>query len=424
MLELGPPDLLTGLGSRLSKKSRSFVLLVALGSLFISVTIGAIIVQKSSFHLAKYLGINKGISKENPLPLINSFYDRHQRANGKAYQAFFDLGLSNINFISKYSKIVNAGDHKFEYKYLELWVNDDFSFKEALAHFQSLVCEKVKGVSLEAVQVDAKAYRVTIKLDGVETHKIIFSKTGMESENDADKLAMVDVNRRIPKINYSGPAKIVIIIDDIGHRAEIETQFLRLPVNLTFAILPHSPSGVEFANLAHSQGHEIMLHLPMEPKAYPNIRPGKGGLLLRMGPEELLSLIANNISLVPHISGVNNHMGSAFTSNSDKMRIVLAEIGNRGLYFVDSRTAGSALGYETAKKLGVLTAARNVFLDHDPRPASIARQFDLMVKIALRKGFVIAIGHPHAATLQVLREKIPSLKTLNVVVVSPSKVVN
>jgi len=425
MLQIGPPDFLAKVGRALGEKSRSFILLIALGGLFISTTVGAVIVQKTSFYLAKSMGLkSNGITANNGKVPDTRFYERYQKANGKAYQAFFDLGLSNINFISKYSRIVESSGEKYEFKYLELWVKDNFSFNGALEHFKNLVSQKVRGVALESTKLDAKAFRLIIKLDGIETHKIIFSKTGVETESDAEMPAMVDIAKGVPKIKYSGPAKIVIIIDDIGHRKEVERQFLNIPVNLTFAVMPYSPNGVEFAKMAHDRGHEIMLHLPMEPKAYPKITPGKGGLLLSMTKEKLADMVNSGIVQVPFISGVNNHMGSAFTSSPSKMRQILSLLKPRGLYFVDSRTAGSAIGYETARELGVPATARNVFLDHDPRPSNIARQFDLMVSVALRKGAVVAIGHPHAATLKVLKEKIPSLKTKNVVIVPPSKVVH
>ena len=162
----------------------------------------------------------------------------------------------------------------------------------------------------------------------------------------------------------------------------------------------------------------------MEPKAYPKIRPGKGGLLLSMDQGQIRQTLAWNLTQVPYISGVNNHMGSAFTSSVEKMVVVLEMLKQQGLFFVDSRTAGTAKGYEVARDLGVPTAARNVFLDHEPRPEQIAGQFDLLVKIARRKGTAIAIGHPNTHTLQVLQRKLPELAAYNIVVVPPSQIVH
>lgn len=344
-------------------------------------------------------------------------------ATGAAYNSFFNLGLSKVNFISHYTQPKTAGNLTFEYIYWELWVLDNFDFTSALNLFKDLVADRVKGVEMVSTQIDAKTYRIALKLDGIETHKVIFSKTGVEVENDAKSIAMVDVKKTIPKIRYTGPAKVAIIIDDIGYRQEVEKQFLTFKAKLTFAVLPFSPQGKNFAEQAHRLGNEVMLHIPMQPKAYPEIKPGKGGLLLNMSDQELISTLVADMSQIPHVKGVNNHMGSAFTSDAEKMALILKEIKKRDYFFLDSRTAGSARGYEVAKAMGIPTAMRNVFLDHDPRPEHIARQFDLLMEIAKRKGFAIAIGHPHTATLNTLRQKLPELAKNNIIVVSASQLV-
>lgn len=416
------------LGERLRGVSRPLLFLICIIGLVAFLGISAPLVKISSRAMAGNPVVKPAVTpavspSTKPADETVAFPIRLKDSTGLAYNAFFNLGLSKVNFISHYTKPMEEKGHEYTYIYWELWVTDTFDFPAAEQLINQMVVEKVPGLTLSKKQYDAKVYEVALELDGVETHRIIFSKTAVEADKDAASLAMVDVTKMVPKVEFTGRAQVAIIIDDIGFRSDIDRQFLNLPANLTFAVLPYSPDGTAFAGDATRKGHEILLHLPMEPKAYPSIKPGKGGLLLSMGPEKIREILVANLAQVPYIKGVNNHMGSAFTSDSDKMRIVLEVIKDRGLYFVDSRTAGTAKGYETAKSLGMRAGMRNVFLDHEPKPSMIARQFDLMVKVAQRQGSAIAIGHPYTATLDILRQKLPELRAKNIDVVPPSQIV-
>ena len=415
-------DPLAKVGRVLSAQSDLKLLLIstALLVLFIAVTLP--LLGKVGRKVTGELAVAQ--PKPKTAPRDNGFKQRYKELTGAAYRTFFNLGLSKTNFISYKETPIKVGDRKIDDIFWELWVANDFDFESAVAEFSKGATGIVRGAALDSKKYDAKTFEITLTLDGHQTHRVIFSKTGVEAEKDAAALAMVDVDKVVPKQPYNGPPRVAIIIDDIGFRDEIEQGFLALPGRLTFAVLPFSKSGVAFAKKAHSLGREIMLHLPMEPKAYPSIRPGKGGLLLKMGNEEIRQTLLANLTQVPYISGVNNHMGSAFTSDAAKMDLVIRELKGRNLYFVDSRTAGSAKGYEVARQLGVPAAARNVFLDHTPTEDVIAKQFDLLMRTAQRQGYAIAIGHPHKATLDTLRRKLPELAARNIALVPPSELVH
>jgi polysaccharide deacetylase 2 family uncharacterized protein YibQ len=116
-------------------------------------------------------------------------------------------------------------------------------------------------------------------------------------------------------------------------------------------------------------------------------------------------------------------MGSRFTSNPEKMKVVLELVKNRNLYFIDSRTAGSSVAFETAKHLGLKSGVRNVFLDHDPDYQTILKQFDVLLTFAKKHGSAIAIGHPHDNTLKALRVKLPEFKAAGVDIVAAGALV-
>jgi polysaccharide deacetylase 2 family uncharacterized protein YibQ len=125
---------------------------------------------------------------------------------------------------------------------------------------------------------------------------------------------------------------VAIIIDDLGYDRHLAEKLIDLNAPLTLSILPHSPHQESIARLAHDRGLEVMLHLPMEPVEYPEINPGPGVLLAAMGPDELLRVLEEDLAAVPHIQGVNNHMGSRLTARSEQMYQVFSVLKRRGFF--------------------------------------------------------------------------------------------
>jgi polysaccharide deacetylase 2 family uncharacterized protein YibQ len=204
--------------------------------------------------------------------------------------------------------------------------------------------------------------------------------------------------------------KVAIIIDDLGYDRGMAEKFLLLDANLTASILPHSPSLEAISTLARTRGIETMLHLPMEPNEYPSVNPGPHALLASMPPDELITLLNHNLDSLPDAKGVNNHMGSRLTCESDQMQQIFTVLKKRGLYFVDSRTSADTVGRPTAHLFKVPFAERDIFIDHVPTPEFIRGQLDKLVKRAAKQGQAIGIGHPHKTTYTVLREMLPGLK--------------
>lgn len=204
--------------------------------------------------------------------------------------------------------------------------------------------------------------------------------------------------------------RVAIIIDDLGYDRRLAEKFLSLDGPLTYAILPHSPYRNEIANAARLKGADVMLHLPMEPNEYPEIDPGPGALLSSMTPDERIAILEKNLDSVPFISGVNNHMGSKMTANSEHMNQVLSIMKKRGLYYIDSLTTHNSRSRSSARLFQVPFAQRDVFIDHDPRPEAIRKRLDQLVRIAEKNGQAIGIAHPYEVTYEVLSEVLPILR--------------
>ena len=198
--------------------------------------------------------------------------------------------------------------------------------------------------------------------------------------------------------------KVAIIVDDLGYKKELAFWFLRTEIPLTYSVLPGAPFTRSIAGDIREAGRELMLHLPMEPKQYPDVNPGPGAVLLSMDADEIRDVLDKDLKEVPGASGVNNHMGSSFTENSEKMQVVLKELRKRELFFIDSRTTSGSMGYRMAGELGVPSNKRGVFLDNDLDPRAIEIQVERLLSMARHSGSAIGICHPHPETLDVLRK--------------------
>ena len=217
--------------------------------------------------------------------------------------------------------------------------------------------------------------------------------------------------------------KVAIIIDDLGYDKKIAEKFLELDATFTFAILPFSPFQKKIAKRAQEKGLEVMLHLPMEPVEYPNVDPGPGTLLTSMSPDQLISQLQKNLDTLPNIKGVNNHMGSKLTTESNQLYQIFSVLKKRGLFFVDSRTTAKTLCKPSARMFKIPFAQRDVFIDHQQQPEFIRKQINKLINISKRHGEAIGIAHPHHTTYKILKEMLPELKK-NVQLVPASDIVS
>jgi polysaccharide deacetylase 2 family uncharacterized protein YibQ len=224
----------------------------------------------------------------------------------------------------------------------------------------------------------------------------------------------------------TGPAKdlprLAIILDDLGSdRAAAESIFaMRYP--LTISILPNHEHSKEIADEALHRGYQVMLHLPMQSVA--NESPEKEELRPGMSSSSVADLLAEMVASVPNAVGVNNHQGSQATSDPALMEHLMPALRDLNLFYVDSRTTVATVAFDTAKKDGVATAFRNVpFLDDVQDVAAIRKQLALALRGAREKKSAIAIGHPHPATLEALREFLPTVQGKGVQLVFASELV-
>lgn len=215
------------------------------------------------------------------------------------------------------------------------------------------------------------------------------------------------------------PVQIAIIIDDLGLRLEQDLRVLALPGAITNSILPRATHTHRIAALAQRLGKEVMIHMPMEAQSYGKL--DAGGLTADMEYQEFKQRVESAVAALPEAVGVNNHMGSLLTADSERMRWLMDIIQTQtDLYFVDSRTSVNSVALHYARDSGIPSLSRDVFLDNDLDERLIERQFDALIKVAKRRGKAIAIGHPNRETIAVLERRLPQLAAQGVELVSIS----
>jgi polysaccharide deacetylase 2 family uncharacterized protein YibQ len=206
-----------------------------------------------------------------------------------------------------------------------------------------------------------------------------------------------------------GLPRIAIVIDDLGDILETARKVLVVTLEaVTVAVIPFRAASAAVAAAAVTGGHEVILHLPLEPERGAAMEGGSGFLRTAMEPGRLESQLERDLRAVPYIVGVNGHMGSRFTSDPRAMHTLLAGLRERGLFFLDSKTSPESVAADVAAGLQVPFAERDVFLDHDPEPAAVAHALATAASVARQAGHAIAIGHPHASTLAALATWLPT----------------
>ncbi|NNC56190.1 MAG: divergent polysaccharide deacetylase family protein [Woeseiaceae bacterium] len=221
----------------------------------------------------------------------------------------------------------------------------------------------------------------------------------------------------------AGEPRIAIIIDDLGYQLDAGRRAIALPGPIALAVLPGTPRAAELARWAHDSGKEVLLHLPLQANS-DDKHDEPVGIDLDMSREKVSATFAMALNSVPHVVGVNGHRGSLLTRHPGHMSWLMEEISaHKDLFFVDSYTTANSVAMQFAAEAGVDAARRDVFLDPDRSPETVKRQFERMKRLAIKRGFVVAIGHPYQATLELLERELPKLRDQGIELVSISELV-
>ncbi|MDR0486668.1 MAG: divergent polysaccharide deacetylase family protein [Treponema sp.] len=216
----------------------------------------------------------------------------------------------------------------------------------------------------------------------------------------------------VPAATPERPAEtrgtLSFIIDDAGNNLRELEPFLRIPGPLTIAVLPGLPYSAEAARRIRAAGKEVFLHQPMEALGGQN--PGPGAIYSGMTSEQIRSILKRNLDEIGPVAGINNHQGSKITENAETMETILSFCAERGIYFLDSRTTAETAVPILAKRLGIKTGQRDVFIDNEPNKEAMIRSITSGLEKAKKTGGAVMIGHTWSVELAaLLAEQYPQL---------------
>lgn len=192
----------------------------------------------------------------------------------------------------------------------------------------------------------------------------------------------------------SAPAKTAaVIIDDFGNKMKGTQEMMKLPFKITVAVMPFLPTTKADAEAAHQAGHDVIVHLPMEPLTGRASWLGPGAIMVDLEDDEIRRRVHAALDDVPYAVGINNHMGSKVTSNEHVMRLVLEVCRERRVFFLDSHTNYRSVAGKIASELGVPSLDNHLFLDDVRTSSHIKKQLGLLCKHSQEQEYGIAIGH-------------------------------
>lgn len=203
--------------------------------------------------------------------------------------------------------------------------------------------------------------------------------------------------------------QIALIIDDVGYDMKSLRRLLALPFPITVAILPDAPYAKRAAELAHQRGIPVMLHMPMQTTNLKYAAKMEDFYLhSAMSKSIFTQVFESALAKVPHVVGINNHMGSALTSDKKSMQWLMELCEKHGLFFIDSRTSSTSVAAETAAVQGIAWNRRDIFLDHIIEAEAIEHAWQSALSCASRNDTCVMLAHPHQETVSFLEQNIAS----------------
>ncbi|MCL6611622.1 MAG: divergent polysaccharide deacetylase family protein [Peptococcaceae bacterium] len=224
---------------------------------------------------------------------------------------------------------------------------------------------------------------------------------------------------RIPYGTKEGKkAQVAIVIDDFGqYNTDGVKEILALDIPVTCAVMPWMENTGKHAEEAAKQGHEVIVHLPLEPVRGKKKWLGPGSITAKMSEQEVKSLVRKDFEGVPYAVGFNNHMGSAVTANDKIMRSILQVAAEKEFFVLDSRTTEETKIPVLSEEMGISCLERNVFLDNVKSVDHVKKQLLDLSREALAEGKAIGIGHVGRGgkiTARAIKEMIPEMEEMGI----------
>jgi polysaccharide deacetylase 2 family uncharacterized protein YibQ len=213
----------------------------------------------------------------------------------------------------------------------------------------------------------------------------------------ADGTRPLDAYAR-PAASDAGTRRVAIIVGGIGiaHEAT-ETALEQLPGAVSLAFVPYGDALPKVLAEARAAGHEVLLQIPLEPFGYPQNNPGPHTLTTDASAAQNLDRLHWLMARLTTYVGVVSYMGSRFTAEPKALAPVIADVGARGLLYVDDGSSATSRAAEVTTGAPFLRA--DVVLDSDASPAAIGARLDQLADIARQRGFAVGMATAFPASI-------------------------
>jgi polysaccharide deacetylase 2 family uncharacterized protein YibQ len=247
--------------------------------------------------------------------------------------------------------------------------------------------------------------------------------------SDTGPLPMRSADGRRPFDVYARPwsgargARVAIVIGGLAvSQTGTQAAIAKLPAEVTLAFAPQGNSIGRWMQAARQSGHEIVMQVPLEPFDYPNVNPGRNTLTVSASPDENLKNLHWALSRTTNYTGVMNYMGARFSSDASAMEPFMAELGKRGLAYIDDGSSARSLAPDLALKDGVPFAAGDMAIDAVQDRGEILKKLDSLEATARAKGSAIGIGSAFDITVDTVTSWIAEAKKRGIEIVPISAV--
>jgi polysaccharide deacetylase 2 family uncharacterized protein YibQ len=247
------------------------------------------------------------------------------------------------------------------------------------------------------------------------------SETGPLPVRAADGRRPVDVYAR-PWSGARG-ARVAIVIGGLAvSQTGTQAAIGKLPAEVTLAFASQGNSIDRWMQAARRKGHEILMQAPLEPFDYPKVDPGRNTLTVAAAAEENLDRLRWTLSRTTNYTGVMNYMGACFVADANAMEPVMAELGRRGLLYLDDGSTARSVASDLALKDRVPFAAGDAIIDVERDRGAILKKLDQLEATARAKGFALGTGSAFDVTVDAVTSWIAEAKKRGVEIVPVSAV--
>lgn len=218
-------------------------------------------------------------------------------------------------------------------------------------------------------------------------------------------------------------ARVAIVIGGLAvSQTGTQSAIAALPAEVTLAFAPQGNSIGRWMQEARRKGHEVVMQVALEPFDYPNVNPGRNTLTVDAGADENLKNLRWALSRTTNYTAVMNYMGARFSADKGSMAPFMAELGKRGLGYLDDGSSVRSVAPELALQERVPLAVADTAIDAEQDRGAILKKLDQLEATARAKGYAIGTGSAFDVTVDTVTSWVNEAKKRGIEIVPISAV--